>query len=313
MAKLIKSLKAMAGRMFRKNTSEAADYDFAADGLYYKIVSLADLTCAVTSGDGDYTGNIVIPREIVCNDRKLTVTGIDQSAFSRNMHLKSVTLPDTIENIGAYAFYCCMEMKNVNIPASVRTIGMNSFSKCTGLTEIVIPDSVIDVGEYAFKQCFGLKSVHIGTSVVMIDYYAFYYCTGLKELVIHDSDKPLVLNNYNGGAFRHCTVETIYLGRNCSGKLPVSNMREIIYGKNIRKISSQSLSTCTELYKIYLQSAVPPEGADCFSNRQYMNIIVYVPKGSLKAYKAADGWRNFWNLRESDAVMPDHVTESDSE
>ncbi|MDE6353770.1 MAG: hypothetical protein K2L56_01710 [Prevotella sp.] len=31
-----------------------------------------------------------------------------------------------------------------------------------------------------------------------------------------------------------------------------------------------------------------------------MNTNVYVPKGSLEAYKQADVWKNFWNLQEKD-------------
>lgn len=40
----------------------ASAYDFEVDGIYYYVVSMSDLTCAVTRGDNKYTG-VSFPRK----------------------------------------------------------------------------------------------------------------------------------------------------------------------------------------------------------------------------------------------------------
>lgn len=49
-------------------------YDFEVDGIYYEVVSVPDLTCAIVKGDVEYAGDFVIPSEVVYNGRTLTVT-----------------------------------------------------------------------------------------------------------------------------------------------------------------------------------------------------------------------------------------------
>ena len=41
---------------------------------------------------------------------------------------------------------------------------------------------------------------------------------------------------------------------------------------------------------------VPPKGGDNFSETAYANTTLYVPKGSVNAYKTALGWKNFQNI-----------------
>ena len=44
---------------------------------------------------------------------------------------------------------------------------------------------------------------------------------------------------------------------------------------------------------------------ECFRERDYENITLYVPSGTIDAYKAADTWKNFLNIKEFDATDVD--------
>ena len=70
--------------------------------------------------NGDtYDGDGVLPD---------TIEKINDFAFW-NQNITSITLPDTVESIGADAFSWCFNLKSITIPSSVTEIGENAFAK----------------------------------------------------------------------------------------------------------------------------------------------------------------------------------------
>ena len=56
--------------------------------------------------------------------------------------LASLTIPDSVTNIGDYAFQFCTSLTNVTIGNGVASIGNHAFDSCYGLAQIVIPGNV---------------------------------------------------------------------------------------------------------------------------------------------------------------------------
>ena len=146
-------------------------------------------------GEKNNYENIVIP-EYLENNRILTsqyygykqkITMIDSFVFSAYtvswedkpiyneyaQYLKSITLPNSIETIGADAFYG------------------------TPLTQIVIPDSVTYIAAGAFRNCKNLESVKLSKNTKHIDISA---CadTAITSIEIPDS-----INYIEAKAFRN--------------------------------------------------------------------------------------------------------------
>ena len=77
------------------------------------------------------------------------------------------------------------------------------------------------------------------------------------------------------------------------------NLETLTVGKGLSSVPN--LSGYSKLNSLTLTSEVPQK-ASAFTNAQYLNLKVYVPKGALAAYQSADVWKNFWNLQESEAT-----------
>ena len=209
--------------------------------------------------------------------------------YATNLYLNNelvtdLVIPSDITEIKSYAFYNCRSLTSVTIPDSVTEIGACVFSSCSslrefngkyasgdgrcliidgtlnsfapaGLTEYTIPDSVTTIGDLAFNGCSSLTTVTIGDSVTEIGRYAFYDCSSLTSVTIPDS---------------------------------------------VTTIGSSAFLWCEGLTSVYCKAVTPPtvvsyDGYLYPFDANASNLKIYVPKGSVEAYKSAYGWGGYYN------------------
>ena len=215
------------------------------------------------------------------------------------------------------------------IPDDITTIKEYTFAYCKSLTSVKISNSVTSIEGYAFEGCSNLTSVIIGENVANIEHDAFADCTSLKYLHIENGTEMLCLSqnrnsNYTvgEGLFFDCPLDTLYIGRNLDynissncGYSPFYNkktLKSVIIGNSVTSIKINAFKNCDMITGIYLLGTAPPAvGNDNFTNSQYMNLTVYVPKGSLATYQSADVWKNFWDIQEFDATGIEGVNAND--
>ena len=259
-----------------------------------------------------------------------SVTSIGSCAFSGCSSLVSLEIPNSVTSIGDFAFYDCSSLVSIEIPNSVTSIWEATFCYCSSLVSIEIPNSVTSIGKSAFSGCSSLVSIEIPNSVTSIGYMAFDRCRSLKKLFFEDGETKLSLryySNYLGHfwvTFKDSPIEELYLGRNLdyptsqydsyspfyenTGFKTISLGKYVTDAKSIypEKIEQGSL----EVINCY--NPEPPL-MQTFTNVQYANVIVNIPKGSLKAYQEDNSWGNFWNFIEVDWESGIETIELDSQ
>lgn len=101
------------------------------------------------------------------------VTKIDQMAFFKLKKLQSVSIPETVEEIGKGAFGQCISLTNLNIAYGVTKISAGAFAGCEALKEVYLPDSVTIIGKGSFGQCTNLNKITICNKNASIGKAAF--------------------------------------------------------------------------------------------------------------------------------------------
>lgn len=161
-------------------------YNFEVNGIYYTITSSSELTCEVTTGDNDYTGDITIPATVDHGGKRYRVTNIDVFVF-RQTKIRSVVIGNNVTGIGFEAFYNCLSLTSVVIGNSVTGISHDAFKGCTRLSSVVFGKKVSGIGDSAFEGCTRLTSVDLPDGVTGIGTNAFWKCTSLTSVNIPDS------------------------------------------------------------------------------------------------------------------------------
>ena len=109
-------------------------------------------------------------------------------AIESDCPIRSITIPDSVTNIGYAAFSDCTSLKSITFGdnSQLTSIGDYAFYKCTSLASVDFGDNnqLTSIGDYAFYTCTGLASITIPDSVTSIGYAAFRDCTSLTSISI---------------------------------------------------------------------------------------------------------------------------------
>ncbi|MDE6562583.1 MAG: leucine-rich repeat protein, partial [Muribaculaceae bacterium] len=114
--------------------------DFEYDGITYTVIDVENRTCRTkikyfNSPDSKVSGDLDIPAIVSDGVYDYTVVEIGRSSF-RGAAITSLTLPESITNIGENAFSGCDSLKTVNLPASMPSVEYGVFGECRNIRKV---------------------------------------------------------------------------------------------------------------------------------------------------------------------------------
>ena len=243
---------------------------------YYKTGSTT-LTVIGNLNDEDIATLNSLPNLAVLDMENANLEELPTKAFEGNESLTSVKLPRTLTSIGEWAFRDCSSLTNITIPDNVTKIGTGTFFGCSSLKSITIPDGVTGIGFYAFDGCSSLTSITIPDSVTSIGWYAFEGCSNLISITI-----PNGVTTIGERTFQGC-----------------SKLMAVDIPGTVTSIHALAFNKCLGVKWIYCQAITPPSITGYGLISGVPSATLYVPIGSKEAYAAADEWKNFKTIIET--------------
>ena len=171
---------------------------------------------------------------------------IEDSVFENCVKLSSITIADSIKEIGGKAFSGTAYYKKAsNWQNDVLYLdGWLIEAKTTVANAYEIVAGTCGIADYAFYDCKKLTSVTIPSSVKTIGDFAFYYCVGLTTLTVNGE----VETEIGDWAFYNC-----------------SGLTTVTLGNNVTKIGSRAFSSCYALEQVSIGSGLKKIGYEAFA------------------------------------------------
>ena len=218
--------------------------------------------------------------------------------FYYRSSLKSITIPNSLQNISDRAFVGCDSLSSIIIEDGVNSIGNSAFEGCVSLSSIVIPNSISNIGEKAFFNCSSLRSIVIPEGVTTIERQVFTNCSSLESVTLPNTLKsiknhafhscesldsiqiPNSLTNIGASAFGYCyslssisipnTIDSIKAGtfNFCT------NLKSVELPESITSIGHIAFQNCYSLTSITIPKNVRSIGTDAFFQCLSLNSIV---------------------------------------
>lgn len=153
-------------------------------------------------------------------DKKLTTINLEKTSLETlgsgtgykycfgNTAIETLTIPNTIENIGKYAFFTMNSLKTLrfeNGGTKPLTISENyALYVSTALEEIVFPDNLVELGPYSVYYNSGLKRVTLPANLTAVGNQAFSMgaIEHALEVLRIDSKELTTFGTSNSSVFR---------------------------------------------------------------------------------------------------------------
>lgn len=303
--------------IFKDKITDVEDFPatFQYNNINYNILSFDDKTVQV-GNNRNFVGTADIPAEIKFRGVTYTVAAIGSGAFKNNNELTSVTLPNTIKHIADYGFSNCNSLSPISIPDSVESIGSGAFYR-NRFNTLHLPGSLKYINNTAFSYTTLVNTkVIIPAEVTRIQYAAF---RGSNISAYEVSAHNQRYSSIDGVLFNKKFNKLVNYPTQKEGNRYVipngvrtirdyafecDKLSSIVIPSSVTRLQRVALFNCPSLTCLEAQATTPPFVEPDGFRGVNKSCLIVVPKGCVKKYKTAQGWRDFENI--VDDEIPDN-------
>lgn len=190
--------------------------------------------------------------------------------------------------------YCSASTLSFGSGTILSEVGTYSSAFRNSIISNIDLNGVTLIGDYAFESTKGFTSITIPSSVTTFGQYAFTSVSGLNSVTIdYASNATLGGYQFSGSSITSLTIGShpTVIGQSMFKKC--TKLTTLVIPSNISSINNYAFSECTGLISITVHSVTPPTlgGYGIFDNTN--DCPIYVPSGSVDAYKAASRWSDY--------------------
>ncbi len=269
-----------------------------------------------------YSGDIVIPENVIYNNVTYKVTSLFSSSFYGCKNLTSISLPSTLTSLGDECFRGCSSLTNISLPSTLTSLGESCFYNCSSLTSISLPSTLTSLGDYCFSGCSSLTNISLPSNLTSLGDDCFYGCSSLTNISLPSNltslgvycfglcssltsiDLPSSLTSLEEGCFYKCSalksislpLGITSLGVHCFEGC--SSLTSIELPSALTTIGEYCFQNCSLLTSILCLAVEPPRSVICTSYHTFPHehnnntASLYVPKESIEKYKQSNAWNS---------------------
>ena len=126
------------------------------------------------------------------------ITIVGDKLFSGHAEIESVSIPDTVTDMGEFVFDGCVNLRCIDLPADLECLWGYTFVRCgieeitlpdvrCGIEEITLPDKLVTLPPFAFKDCKNLRKITCGKGLKKIYAWVFSGCDSFEELIKNET------------------------------------------------------------------------------------------------------------------------------
>ncbi len=229
--------------------------------LQYYVYVIENGKATITDVNTAIKGDVIVPNEF----EGAPVVAIAADAFADCANITKITLPVTIQSVGANAFNNCTGLTAVNVTDLSAWCGITFGSYNANplyyagalyvnevlVTDLVIPNDVTEIGYATFYGCNSLVSVTIPSNVKTIGRGAFYG-SSVETVTIADGVETIEF-----GAFYECEA-----------------LNNITIGNTVKTIGNYAFYGCDSLAEIALPNSLTTVGDYAFRDSAIASIVI---------------------------------------
>ena len=268
------------------STLKYTPHTYSAPGNYVISINVTDGSISFL-GSTEYGSGILVSGTSVNNTKDIvyrcSVTKIEignevrlsyNSAFYNCFKLKSITLPNTITELGLYTFNACISIKHITVPSAVTSLVSSFIYDCFSLETLSFPKNSI-LSEFNLTTSTSLcanalRTVTLPSNISTINNSMCSSCKTINTIII-----PEGITTFNNSSFA-----------------ALGSLTSVTIPSTVTSFSNYVFYNAYALSYIRFKPTTPPTmGTNCFTSLP-SDCIVYVPALVSNLYMTASNYPN---------------------